>query len=149
MIPNTSARLRKAALPALVAALTMLSGPALAAPAVALASDVFVEHTGTTNRILEPASKLRRGDRIVTVMRWKRAGGGTFTLTNPVPSTIHFEGSADGTEQVSVDGGRTWGRLGMLTKANRIAVAEDVTHVRWHIATPAPQGRIAYSAIVR
>ncbi len=149
MTPNALARLRKAALPALAAGLTLFSCPVLAAPAIALASDVFVEHAGATNRVLEPASTLRRGDRIVTVMRWKRARGGTFTLTNPLPRTIHFEGSADGSEQVSVDGGRTWGRLGTLTKANRLAVAQDVTHVRWYIATPAPQGRIAYSAIVR
>jgi hypothetical protein len=66
-----------------------------------------------------------------------------------MPRTLQFQGSADGSEEVSVDGGRHWGRLGDLRVGSRLATPEDVTHVRWHIATPAPTGQIAYSAIVR
>ncbi len=124
--------------------------PVVAAPRVAIVSDVFVEQAGESRRVLQPASLLRPGDRVVTIVTWKRSGAGRdFTVTNPLPRALQFQGSADGAEQVSVDGGRTWGRLGQLRAGGYVAVPEDVTHVRWRIATPAPQGRIAYSAIVR
>lgn len=132
---------------ALAAAATAL--PAHAAPTVSLESDVYVEKAGESRRVVEPAARLRRGDRVVTIVTWKRAGAGSFTVTNPLPRTVEFEGSADGDEQVSVDGGRTWGQLAALRVGTRTAVPQDVTHVRWRVATPAPQGRIAYSAIVR
>ena len=119
-------------------------------PSVAIASDMFVEHTGDANRVLERADQLRRGDRVVTVVSWKRSlPGRAFTVVNPLPRRIQFEGSADGTEQVSADGGRTWGRLGQLRVGSRLARADDITHVRWRVMTPAIAGQIAYSAIVR
>lgn len=119
-------------------------------PVVKIDSAVFVEHATESSRVLQPADQLRRGDRVVTVVSWRRQpGGGTFTVTNPLPRTLQFQGSADQSEEVSVDGGRHWGHLDQLRIGNRQATPEDVTHVRWHIATPAPTGRIAYSAIVR
>lgn len=134
----------------------MLAVPAIAAasPLVALDADVFVERVAPgAVRILEPASKLRRGDRLVYVVRWQRFGGsGGFTVTNPLPRTVYYQGSADGTEDVSIDGGRTWGKLEALRKGGRIATPEDVTHIRWRVApTEAARGagRITYSAIVR
>lgn len=131
----------------------LLSAPALAVaptPAVKIDSAVFVERASESNRVLQPADQLRRGDRVVTVVSWQRAvGGGTFTVTNPLPRSLQFQGSADQSEEVSIDGGHHWGHLGDLRIGNRQATPEDVTHVRWHIATPAPSGRIAYSAIVR
>lgn len=117
---------------------------------VQLASDIYVERLGDTNRVLEPASRLRPGDRVVTIVTWKRAAGaGGFTVTNPLPRTVYYQESAAGDDEVSVDGGRSWGRLGSLRVAGHLATPEDVTHIRWRIVTPAPQGRIAYSAIVR
>jgi len=132
-------------------ALIAASFPATAAPRVALASKVYVEQVGDSGRVLQPAARLRPGDRVVTIVTWKREApeGGTFTVTNPLPRALLFEGSAEDSQDVSVDGGRTWGRIGTLRLAGRLATPEDVTHVRWRIATPAPQGRIAYSAIVR
>ena len=123
--------------------------PALAAPGVLLASDVFVEHSGDSGRVVERAGRLHPGDRVVTVLTWRRTGGGQFTLTNPLPRALQFEDSASDAQEVSVDGGRSWGRLGSLRVGNRVASPEDVTHIRWRILTPAPEGRIAYSAIVR
>ena len=121
---------------------------------ILLASDVYVERLGTADRVLEPASQLRPGDRVVTIVSWKRTTGANgsvsgFTVTNPLPRTVYYQESAAGNEEVSVDGGRSWGRLGTLRFAGHVATPEDVTHVRWRIATPAPRGRIAYSAIVR
>ena len=127
---------------------------AQASPAVALDSAVYVEHAHPGNlRSLEPASSLSRGDRVVTVVTWYRMGGnGGFTVTNPMPRSIAYQASARQDEEVSVDGGRNWGRIGLLRIANRLATPEDVTHVRWQVpAQTAAQGvgHIAYSGIVR
>jgi hypothetical protein len=85
----------------------------------------------------------------VTIISWRQASG-SFTVTNPVPRHLAYQGSAVDDEEVSVDGGRTWGRIGELSIGARQATAEDVTHVRWHVpAARASAGRIAYSGIVR
>ncbi len=122
---------------------------------VALDSAVFVERLRADNsRSLEPASRLSRGDRVVTVVSWHRMGrdGGStssFTLVNPLPRAIAYQRSARDGEDVSVDGGRSWGQLGTLRLGDRLATPEDVTHVRWRVADTAGSGRIAYSGIVR
>lgn len=127
---------------------------AAAQPAVATDSAVYIERLqkGDTRR-LEPADRLSRGDRVVTIVSWYRmAGDGAFTITNPLPRAIAYQASAEDEQQVSADGGRTWGRLGELRVGGRIATPEDVTHIRWRVpATRAArgQGRIAYSGIVR
>lgn len=129
-------------------------GQAAAATPVAIDSAVFVERVAPgSGRRLEPASELNRGDRVVYVVSWQRqSGDGGFTVTNPLPRAVYFQGTANGDEQVSIDGGRNWGRIGELRIGSRMATPEDVTHVRWrvpaHIAAQG-RGRIAYSAIVR
>jgi hypothetical protein len=125
-----------------------------ASPLVALDSKVFVERIKPgTGRLLEPARTLRRGDRLVYVVKWQRLGGdGGFTVTNPLPASVYYQGSAFGDEQVSIDGGRNWGKLENLRKGDRIATPEDVTHLRWRVPAMAAAkgtGRITYSAIVR
>lgn len=139
-----------------LAALLALAAPATAAlaqPTVALDSAVYVEHVSDSGRSLEPAQRLSRGDRVVTVVTWFRMGGdGGFTVTNPLPRAVSYQRSARDDEQVSVDGGKTWGRLESLRIGSRNATPEDVTHVRWQI-TPATaargRGQIAYAGIVR
>ncbi len=135
-----------------VAALTAPQ-PAMAQAAVAIDSAVYVERTLPEGRRLEPASTLSRGDRVVYVVTWQRTTGlGGFFVTNPLPRTVSYQESASGEEEVSVDGGRTWGKLGELRLGARYATPEDVTHVRWRVpASEAARGRgrIAYSAIVR
>lgn len=143
----------------LAAATTMLAGaaisiPAYATPNVATDSAVFVERLQSeTARQLEPASRLSRGDRIVTIVTWYRMGGqGGFTITNPLPQTISYQKSAHDDEQVSVDGGQTWGRLADLRIGTRQATPEDVTHVRWKISARTAErgkGHIAYAGVVR
>jgi hypothetical protein len=136
------------------AAAALPVAPAHAAPKVALDSAVFVERAGSGNvRSLEPAGQLSRGDRVVTIVTWQRLDGeGSFTVTNPLPRSVYFQRSANADEEVSVDGGRSWGRIGMLRYGARLATPEDVTHVRWRVPahqTAAGRGQIAYSGIVR
>jgi len=136
------------------AAALAIPAVAIAAPLIALDSAVYVETVKPgKGRMLQPASRLNRGDRVVYVVSWYRMGGsGSFTVTNPLPRTVYYQGSADGEEEVSVDGGKHWGKLENLHIGSRIATPEDVTHVRWHVpANDAARGsgEITYSAIVR
>ena len=67
--------------------------PVLAQAPVALDSAVFVERLTANNvRSLEPASRLNRGDRVVTVLSWQRlgrpSGSNGFTLVNPLPRAL-------------------------------------------------------------
>ena len=131
--------------------------PALASPAVTLASAVYVEHVkernGTLTRALEPAQRVTRGERVVTLLNWYMLGGsGGFTVVNAIPAGLAYQGSADGEEDVSVDGGKTWGKLPQLHVGARSATPEDVTHVRWHVSPQQAMngaGHIAYAGFVR
>lgn len=125
-----------------------------AAPNIATDSAVFVERNGShRSRLLEPATVVNRGERVITIVRWYKLGGdGAFTITNPLPHDISYQKSSHENEQVSVDGGRSWGHLGKLRIGSRLASPEDVTHVRWRIPAPVAAsgtGQIAYSGIVR
>lgn len=133
---------------------TFAATGALARSNIATDSAVYVERVRPGNvRQLEPVAALRRGDRVVTIVSWYRLGGnGGFVITNPMPRSIAFQRSARDGEEVSVDGGRTWGRLGELQVGTRLASPEDVTHVRWRISQEGAaggSGHIAYSGIVR
>jgi hypothetical protein len=131
--------------------------PAVAADNVAIAHTVFVERGSPgSGRVLEPARALRRGDRVVYVVSWRAAEPERFTITNPLPRSVAYQGSADGREDVSTDGGRTWGKLGDLRVRDgnvwRDATPEDVTHVRWQVPRQlalAGRGQVTWSAIVR
>ncbi len=129
-----------------------LSMPAAAEPAVSTQSAVFVERRQSdATRRLEPADRLVRGDRVITVVNWSRAApsSSAFVITNPLPSAVAYQASAWDDQDVSVDGGRTWGRLERLRMGKRFATPEDVTHVRWRIPAARTRGQIAYSGIVR
>ena len=137
--------------------IALVAQPSLAKPAVALDSAVYVEkmrsEDGGLTRSLEVPDQLSRGDRVVTVVTWYKLGGpGGFTVVNPLPRALAYQRSARADEEVSVDGGRSWGKLEALRIGTRHATPEDVTHVRWHIPEAralAGSGRIAYSGIVR
>lgn len=141
----------------LVGVSALFAAPATARTSVSLDSAVFVERQQTGNiRSLEPAQRLIRGDRVVTVVTWQRlhpsTGNTSFTVTNPLPRAIAYQDSARDNEEVSVDGGRNWGRLGMLRAGSRMATPEDVTHIRWRVSpnhAVKGRGQIAYSGIVR
>jgi hypothetical protein len=138
---------------ALLAVCTGTAASAASPRTLSLDSAVYVEKLEGGVRSLEPATRLSRGDRVVTVLSWQRlgnrAGAGHFTLINPLPRAIAYQASGRDSEEVSVDGGRTWGRIGMLRIGERLASPEDVTHVRWQVPVAEANGRITYSGIVR
>ena len=152
--------MRKTVISALLAGI--ITAPALAGQPVQLQSAVFVERIGQTadgriERRIEPANILKRGDRLVLVVEWEgRPAGRSFAVTSPIPRTLAFQRTSQAGTEVSVDGGRHWGRLDGL-KLNdrngpRAASPEDVTHLRWHVTPDEAEdgtGRITYSAIVR
>lgn len=113
---------------------------------------------GNQRRTILPANRLQSGDRLIYIVHYRndspRPASG-FALANPVSPHIAIDGDRRDME-VSVDGGRNWGRLGQLALPSglggtRIATAQDVTHARW-IVPPLPpggSGLISYRATVR
>ena len=147
----------------LVVAATLGSVPLAHAAPVSVANAVYVERevsigNGASARVLEPAQTLRRGDRLVYVVSWRaqQSRGEHLTITNPLPRTIAYERSAGGDEDVSIDGGRNWGKLDALRIRDgavwRYATPQDVTHIRWKVSPQlalAGSGRLTWSGIVR
>lgn len=149
----------------LAAATAAVPAVAQADPSVSLASDVLVERTtvgadGRTQVSLEEPSTVVPGDKLVFVLRYRNNGrqpAADFVVTNPLPAAVAFQGSNDGSAQLSVDGGRSWGAIGDLTiteadGTRRAARMEDVTHVRWTFAQPIPAGeagRLMFRGVVR
>lgn len=149
----------------LIAALIAAPAAAQSGNAVSLASDVLVERTttdanGRTQTTLEEPSTVVPGDKLVFVLRYRNNGAqpaSDFVVTNPLPEAVAFQASGDDRAEVSVDGGRNWGRLAALTirdadGSQRAAQAGDVTHIRWAFAQPIPAGeagRLMFRGIVR
>ncbi|GAB5488351.1 MAG: hypothetical protein Pars2KO_19210 [Parasphingorhabdus sp.] len=119
-------------------------GIAVAANNVALSSDVFVERKvekpdGKTAVLLEQPKTVLPGDNLVFVVKYKNVGSAPatdFSVTNPLPKAVAFNGTSDGTEIVSIDGGKNWGSLSTLTYTRengevRPALMSDVTHIKW------------------
>lgn len=151
---------------------TTLALLALAAPAAALASSdvltrssIFVERidpqgTGARRVRLEPARQVSPGERLIYVVEYRNAGKRPlegFTVTNPLPRTVRLDETVDGSEIVSIDGGRSWGvladlRVSLGESGWRPANPDDVTHLRWRVGDRLMQGetrRVTFRAIVR
>lgn len=150
----------------LIVALLVLAStaPAFAAP-LELASDVFVEREqkrpdGSVATILEEPKLVLPGDQLVFVVRYKNVGAqpaSKFSVTNPIPRAVAFSGTSDGTEIVSIDGGKNWGFLSQLKikKADgtfRQAFPGDVTHVKWNLnqtLASGSAGKLVFRGVVR
>lgn len=132
-------------------ALALVGTVASAHDRLALSRAVYVENftQGGTLRTIEPAARLKRGDRVILMIEWTGAEARKGTVVrSAVPATLAFQrGSSDALE-VSVDGGRKWGRIGDLRIGDRLASPEEVTHVRLRVHGKTA-GRMTYSAIVR
>ena len=106
---------------------------------VAIDSAVFVERSDGGARTIEEVRSFRKGERVVTVLRWE-APRGSYTVTSAVPQRLQFENASAEDLEVSADGGRNWRALGVTRP-------EAVTHLRWRVGNG--PGRLTYSAIVR
>jgi uncharacterized repeat protein (TIGR01451 family) len=137
----------------------------LAADSVALSSIVFVEKTiadadGKTKVTLHEPKIVTPGDRLIFILNYQNKGSAAannFIVTNPLPSAVAYQGTADATAEVSIDGGKIWGALTALKVADgpsrwRSARPEDVTHVRWTMKQAIPagaQGKLSFRGVVR
>ena len=144
-----------------------LSGalPAFAASPVELTSSVFVERQvvradGRKSVVLEKPQLVTPGDNLVFVVKYRNAGtapANNIVVTNPMPSAVAFNGTSDGTELVSVDGGKSWGTLPTLRVIGtdgkaRPARMTDVTHVKWNVnqmLTVGAEGKLIFRGIVK
>lgn len=141
-----------------------IAAPLAAAPGqVALKGEVKAEknvvENGVSKVVLVEPKTVLPGDRLLFTTGYTNTGAAAvtnFVVTNPVPSAVSVAPESASVLQVSVDGGKAWGRLAALTVADgkggrRPALASDVTHVRWTIAVIAPgtSGKVEYHAIVR
>lgn len=143
--------------------LTMCASAVFGATAVKaqieLSRAAYVERLSDNGKIrsIEPATSLSRGDTVVLVVDWRSDGARkSFVVSSPIPKHLKFKSSSHDGQIVSIDNGRSWGRIGTLRVNDRFgsrrASVEDVTHLRWTI--PSHQsangsGKITYSAIVR
>ena len=139
------------------------AGASAAAGAVVLKGDVKIETTvvdkGVEKTVLVTPKIVVPGNRLLFSTSYRNESAApvqNFVVTNPVPAGIAVAAPDAASLTVSVDGGKTWGKLAALvvkdTKgAARPAQAGDVTHVRWTLATIAPgaAGAVAYHAIVK
>jgi uncharacterized repeat protein (TIGR01451 family) len=151
----------------LLLALTALFIPAAAyaADSVALSSTVFVEKTiadgdGKTKVTLHEPKIVTPGDRLIFILNYQNRGStaaNNFVVTNPLPNAVAYQGTADTSAEVSIDGGKFWGTLSALKVADgpgrwRSARPEDVTHVRWTMKQAIPagaQGKLSFRGVVR
>jgi uncharacterized repeat protein (TIGR01451 family) len=140
-------------------------GLAMAADSVALSSTVFVEKMvedsdGRTRITLQQPKVVTPGDRLVFILNYQNQGpkpATNFVVTNPLPSAVVYQGTADATAELSIDGGKSWGPLSALKVPDgpdrwRSARPEDVTHVRWTMKQAIPaggQGKLSFRGIVR
>lgn len=150
---------------AVLAASSFGAVAAYAATPLQLSSDVFVERQiergdGTKTVVLEKPNMVTPGDNLVFVVKYKNVGNSTasnFVVTNPLPSAVMFNGTSDGLEVVSIDGGKSWGFLSNLRvpKADgtaRPAQRSDVTHIKWNLNQPltaGAEGKLIFRGVVK
>jgi uncharacterized repeat protein (TIGR01451 family) len=150
----------------LLALLALLApAAAIAAGAVSLSSEVFVERVrqeanGRTSIVREAPRIVTPGDKLVFVLSYRNSGAAPatgFVVTDPIPNSVAFAGGESAGSIVSVDGGKSWGALAALRVANpdgtsRPAGQADVTHIRWTFARPiaaGASGQLSFRGIVK
>lgn len=163
---------------AIVSGSTLAAGDALAqtAPAakspVNLSSEVKIERTqidaaGKETTVLrEPKDVIVvPGDRVIFTLNVTNSGAEAaagFRATNPIPGPVTFIAVTEDWAEVSVDGGKSWGKLAAMTvkvkaadtgvETTRAASAEDVTHVRWVFSdaiAPGAKTAVSYRGVVK
>ncbi len=158
---------------------TMLAAGGASAQTVAaskspvnLSSDVKIERTeidaaGKQKTVLREPKDIVvvPGDRVIFTLNVVNSGAEAasgFRATNPIPGPVTFIAVTEDWAEVSVDGGKSWGKLSAMRvtikavdtgiETTRAATAEDVTHVRWVFADPIAPGTktaVSYRGIVK
>jgi len=147
---------------------TLASAPALAADAVALKGEpILLDKVVTvdgkaSHTLVDPSithDKVVPGSHLVFITDYRNNGAQpaeNFVVTNPLPGAVMLADDGFGSFDVSVDGGKTFGKLATLTitdakGATRAAQASDVTTLRWTLASVAPgaAGKLEYHGVVR
>jgi len=149
-----------AALTATIAVPVLASGP-LTVESSMLTLQKRAAADGTTTVSLVRAAKAVPGDKVVMRLAYRNTGSapiGNVVLNNPVPKGIAYRAPAAGSiaPELSVDG-QTFGPLATLrvTGADgrqRAATADDITHVRWRIASPiaaGAQGQVSFEGLLK
>ncbi|MDN3645678.1 hypothetical protein QWY75_05590 [Pontixanthobacter aestiaquae] len=144
----------------------LVSAPVMAqdGQSVALNGDVMVVKTISEDGA-EPRTELVEpnlvvpGDRLLFRTNYENTSAElveNFVVTNPLSSAVQLASDTPADQVASVDGGKTFGALSTLTVteeggAVRAALASDVTHLRWTLASlePGESGQITFYAIVR
>jgi len=124
----------------LALAASLIAIPA-SAQDVSVGSTVYRERVDDGQARIEPATRLTRGDRVVTILTWDAPSGGNYTVTSPVPAGLTLQSASHPSLEVSTDGGRTWQR-----PANSNRIPRGATHLRWRVGG---EGRLSYRAVVR
>ncbi len=144
-----------------LAAMTMAIAPSAMAQEnpIALTTATYVVETSEEGETLAAPSSVIPGDTLEFTTRYENLTASVitqFVVTNPVPANIAITPEAASATEVSVDGGTVWGPLASLEiveqdGSRRAATAGDVTHLRWVIATLAPQeaGSVSYRGVVK
>ena len=136
---------------------------AQAAQPVELKGDVKIDkiviENGKEKHVMIEPKVVVPGDKLVFATAYRNTGSAVvnnFVVTNPIPAGVMMDPAGAAMSDVSVNGGKSWGKLASLTVAapdgtKRAAQASDVTHVRWTLALLAPgaSGTVTYRAIVR
>lgn len=126
---------------------------------IALTTSTYLVDVTEAGEELAPATSVVPGDMLEFTTRFANQTTSViteFTVTNPVPRNVMLTADAATATEVSVDGGTVWGPLSALEimrddGTRRNAMPDDVTHMRWVIATlaPAETGSVSYRAVVR
>lgn len=149
-----------------VLAAGLFAVPALAAGPLQVTAKVLTEQKvrepdGSVRVNLVPARKVVPGDKVVFVLGYRNTGTQSISnvvLDNPVPAGIAYRGpsATSAAPDVSVDG-KTYGPLGSLSVrtapgVTRAAGPDDVTNVRWRLASPVTagaQGQLSFQAVLK
>lgn len=122
-----------------------------------------VAKDGNKTKELVPATKVIPGDVVLYVLTYQNKGKEAATdivITNPIPKHMTYKAQeadkSDITAELSVDGGKKWGKLAELKVKDKLrkirpALPADVTHVRWKVAgsvLPNEEGKVRLRAVL-
>lgn len=138
---------------------------------VSIRSEIYVERSITENgntkiELMDPKKvTVIPGDKLIISNYYENQDSSpreNYVATNPIHPAVAFVSVEEEWAEVSVDGGKTWGKLQDLTKAvdaietaestRRPASPSDVTHVRWRFDKPLPagaKGTLTFRGVVR